>query len=151
MKIPAILSILLLGLATQTAAQQMGVRYMQAAQPLDIFGERIILEAVRDLDPNAKVHFHFDDKSMFQLNINDAVDEAELRSMIAAGGVALRAETPVIERRQPRNTTAEGKPLYIVTGDAQADRARYEQAVQEWNINFPQDRIELPIPAHEDQ
>lgn len=128
-------------------AQESGIRYIQAAAPLDIMALRSIDEVIRDLDPNAKYLHHFDDKSILQLEINHSVSDAELRSAITNAGVLLLPNTPVIEKQQPVYTTSDGKPLYVLTGDEAADRARYVQAVEEWNAQNPQDQLAMPLPA----
>ena len=145
------LSITLLLGGTLAMAQEQAVRYVQADAPIEMLELRAIHEAVLDLDPYAVVHQHFDDRSILQININPEVSEAEVRQAVVASGTSLRAETPVIVPQEPVYTRPDGRPLYVVTGEGTADRERYRQAVEEWNNNNPDDRIEMPLPAANDQ
>ena len=141
---------LVLGI-TLAFAQGPVVRYVQADAPIELLELRAITEAMTDLDPNARVHQHFNDQSILQININPQVSEAEMRQAVVASGTSLRAETPVITPQQPVYTRPDGRPLYVVTGEGTADRERYRQAVEEWNNNNPNDRNEMPLPAANDQ
>ncbi|MDQ3102163.1 MAG: hypothetical protein M3R08_12300 [Bacteroidota bacterium] len=132
-------------------AQESAIYFFQTEEPLDIIGQRNLTEAVIDMDPNAEIFFHFDDPRIFQVNANPTVGETEFRGSIAAKGIDLLAGTPEIPVQQPVNTTPQGKPLYVVTGDQESDRANYQQAVEQWNLNNPADRIEMPVPVGNDQ
>ena len=141
---------LVLGI-TLAIAQGPVVRYVQADAPIELLELRAIHEAILDLDPHAKVYHHFTDKSIVQININPSVSEAEVRQAVVATGTSLRDGTPVITPQEPVYTRPDGRPLYVVTGDGTADRERYRQAVENWNNNNPNDRIEMPLPAANDQ
>ncbi len=132
-------------------AQGRAVHYFEAEQPLDVMAQRSMNEAVLDMDPNAEVLFHFDDQSLVQINANPSVSATELREVILAQGIALREGTPVVPVQPQVNTTPEGRPFYVVSGDDAADRANYQQAVEQWNAANPADRIEIPLSVGDDQ
>ncbi len=136
--------LLLLCGSLASMAQQRVVHYIQAEAPIDIIGQRHMTEAVRDVDPNAELFFHFDDLSIVQINASPIVPIGEIKSSIATYGIALREAAPVITPQPQVNTTPDGRPLYVLTGNEAADRAAYQQAVETWNANNPNDRIEMP-------
>ncbi len=144
----AFLFLLLLS-AVSTYAQQ-NTFHFAANGPLNDVAVRSLIEAVRDVDPNGSVLHHFDDRSLVRIDVLHTVTEGELRESIGRYGIGLLAGTPDIPRDVPVHTTATGRPLYVVTGDASADRARYEQAVLEWNHNNPHDKIHLPLRVNGD-
>lgn len=122
-------------------AQSQVFRWFQTDAAIDLTTMREVMEAVNDLDPNSTVFFS-DDRTQVQVKISPQVDVAEIRSTIVGKGVALRPGdgTPP----PPVSTAPDGSPLYLVTGDATADRARYEAAVAEWNAANPERALELP-------
>ncbi len=141
---------LLFGGALQLIAQDTAIRYLQTEAPLDMMGLRTLHEVVHNIDPNGVVYDHFDDPTIIQFNVNPQITEQDLRDAIAQHGISLRAEVPVIVPQQPVYTTPDGRPLFVLTGDEPADRARYENAVTEWNAAHPDDQIVLPLRS-EDQ
>ncbi len=140
---------LLLG-ALGASAQAPVQHVFEADPPLDMLTIRPVIELVKDLDPNGKVLWS-DDMTILKIRIHPSVIEGELRQAITSKGVALREGTPTLAGEEPVYTTPEGRPLYVLTGDEAADRARYEQAVQQWNQNNPNDPISLPVQVRDDR
>jgi hypothetical protein len=150
MKNRLILPMFLLLAALAGHAQDGGVRYLQIEAPLDMMSFRALHEAVNNLDPNGVVYDHFDDRTIIQFNIDPSVNDMELRQAIAQAGITVLPGTPVVVRQEPVYVSPDGRPLYVVTGDAAADRARYQQAIEQWNLSHPNDQLQMPLHG-EDQ
>ena len=141
------LIVLLLG-ALGTSAQAPMQHVYEADPPLDMLTIRPVIETVKDLDPNGKVLWS-DDMTILKIRVNPSISENELRQAITSKGVALREGTPALAGEAPVYTTPEGRPLYVLTGDEATARARYEQAVQQWNQTTPNDPISLPVQVRD--
>ena len=118
--------------------------YFEATEAYDRAQLKFVIQAVVDLDPNANV---YQDDGLRLLHVRSNVSEQELRSAITGAGMALLEGTPNVGAASNGPTaTADGKPLFVITGDPAADQARYAAAVELWNAQHADDRIEiLPI------
>jgi hypothetical protein len=140
-----LLIILLMG--TLGWAQEPVTHFFEADQPMEEVSIRPVIEAMNNLDPYARVQYFSDDFSIFKVTVNPSVSETEVRQAIAQAGVQVKAGTPEIQFQEPVYTTPDGRPLYVVTDNPEEDRQRYQQAIQEWNMNNPNDQITMPMPA----
>lgn len=130
---------LITGLAAQNTTPD---RYFEAEAPLDMVSLRYVYVALNDLDPHADI-FHSDDMRIVHVKANAQVGDDEIRAAFATAGVALKAgrwEPPTLDMLQ---TAPDGSPIHVLTNDAAADRARYQQAVEQWNAANPGAPIEI--------
>ncbi|MFN3875599.1 MAG: hypothetical protein ACK4L7_06775 [Flavobacteriales bacterium] len=141
-------TLLAAALATMCAgshAQQAGFLFFEAAQPVSPQGIKLLHEALSGVDPLAEL-FHSDDRTILQLKSAALQPEAIYRAVIEANGVALRTGLRTAEELGIYNAPA--VPVYVATGDAAADGARYRAAVELWNAQHPEQPLS-PIPVHE--
>lgn len=122
--------------------------FYQASEPFDRAQLKDVMIAVADLDPAAMV-FHSDDMTILQVKMTGAVTEDQLRSAISNSGLQILPGTPDLVSRYGNNTPE--VPVYIPTGDAQADHARYVQAVNTWNQTNPNRQLPQPLPYADEQ
>lgn len=125
---------LLLG-ALYTSAQTAGDRFYRTTAEIDRTALKFVIEAVTDLDPNARV-LHSDDYRILNIKANASVSDAEVRAAIAAAGVSVDPGTPDMSSYLPA-PSADTPPLYRVTGNELQDRARYREAAEAWNQAHP--------------
>lgn len=123
-----------------------GRHYFQASQVFDLGELKASIQAVVDLDPTANV-FASDDMRVLQVNSSQLSDQ-EIRAAITAAGLTLLPGTPDLTALYG---PAPDVPMYIDTGDPQADHARYVQDVNEWNLNNPNDQQPQPLPYVDEQ
>ena len=116
--------------------------FFQATDAFDHSQYKHAIQAVMDFDPTAKV-FASDDMRVLQIVHNANVTNDQLRSLITDTGLQLRAGSPDLEALCG---PAPDVPVYIATGDAAADHARYVDAVNEWNAAHPDQQMPLPLP-----
>ncbi len=141
------LALLLIAAATMRAsAQDTGRHYFQAGQVFELSELKAATQAVIDLDPMANV-FSSDDLRVIQVN-SAQLSEAEIRSAITGTGLTLLPGTPDLTALYGPAPTV---PMYIDTGDPQADHARYVQDVEEWNLNNPDNQQPQPLPYVDEQ
>lgn len=143
LRIPAF--ILTLGLACGAHAQQAGFLYFEAQQPITQQQLKLLMEGIQTLDATAEV-FHSDDYRIVQVKSANLQPEAIYRAFLETRGVALRPGTRTPEELGINNRPA--VPVYVATGDAAADRARYRAAVEQWNALHP-DQPYSVNPVHE--
>lgn len=137
-------SLLLMGgafVGILAAQQNTPHRFFEAEQPLDMGALRQVFIALNDLDPAVNV-FHSDDLRILQIEANPQVSDTELRTAIAGTGVLLKAGLYQPPAQPLVQTAADGSPIMVLTGDLEADRARYQQAVQDWNTSNPEAPIQ---------
>jgi hypothetical protein len=136
------LLILLFGLLGAPLAAQVQHHYFATDGPFGAAQLKFAIQAVNDVDPTADV-FADEERGLLHVRSTGGSTPDELRAALVTSGLALLPGHPVIGG-SPRTTDMDGKPLYILTGDEAGDRARYEQAVFEWNLAHPEDPITLP-------
>lgn len=141
---------LLLAAAFATAgagsfAQGPGFLFFEAAQPVPPQGIKLLHEAIAGVDPLVEL-FHSDDRTILQLKSAALQPEGIYRAAIEAKGIALRPGLRSADELGINNQPA--VPVYVATGDAAADRARYRAAVELWNAQHP-DQPLSPTPVHE--
>ncbi|MBX2981015.1 MAG: hypothetical protein KF905_17130 [Flavobacteriales bacterium] len=136
--------LMMLFIAPASWAMAQSNHYFEAAEAYDRAQLKFVIQAVVDIDPNANV---YQDDGMRLLHVRSNVSEAELRGAIAGAGLALLDGTPNVGTANNGPTaTADGKPLFVITGDPAGDQARYAAAVQLWNAQHADEPIEiLPI------
>jgi hypothetical protein len=143
MSLRTILPALALFATTIGMAQSGDALYFQAASPMDASNLKFVIQAMVDIDPMATVGYS-DDMTIIQVRRNPSVSEAQVREAIASAGVTL--QPGLID---PASLTPapdpNAEPVFIVTGDTEADQARYRSAVEVWNSNHPEAPIAAPV------
>jgi hypothetical protein len=130
-----------LGCAVSSANAQQHT-FFQATETFDHSQFKHAIQAVVDLDPMAKV-FASDDMRVLQIVHNGSITPDQLRSLITSTGLQLQPGTPDLNALYG---TAPNVPMYVPTGDAAADHARYVDAVNEWNAAHPDQQMPQPLP-----
>lgn len=118
--------------------------FFGSVTPVDRSSYKHIIEAVKNVDPTAEV-FHSDDMTILQVRSTSNMGEAFYRSAIETTGVQLLPGTRTAEELGLNHVDPNGPPVFVVTGDAAADKARYEAAVAQWNIAHPDQPIGTAI------
>jgi hypothetical protein len=143
MSLRTILPALALFATTIGMAQSSDALYFQATAPMDASNLKFVIQAMVDIDPMATVG-HSDDMTIIQVRRNPSVSEAQVREAIASAGVSL--QPGLID---PASLTPapdpNAMPVFIVTGDTEADQARYRAAVELWNTNHPEAPLSTPV------
>jgi hypothetical protein len=133
-------------LATFTAlAQTPSYVFYRTEAPIDRADLKQIIGQVTDVDPMAEV-FHSDDYTVIQVKLG-SVSEPMIRAAITQAGVALRPGTVDAATLQP--APQDGPPVFLVTDDPAADRARYQAAMEAWNAAHPEAPVTAPIHLNE--
>ncbi|MFZ1692583.1 MAG: hypothetical protein WAT74_05210 [Flavobacteriales bacterium] len=139
------LAIALLTVLVSARAQQSPFLFFEAAQPVSQQSLKLLHEAIAGVDPQAQL-FHNDDLTILQLKSAALQPEAIYRATIEANGVALRPGLRTAD--ELGINTVPAVPVFVATGDAAGDRARYRAAVELWNAQHP-DELLSPTPVHE--
>lgn len=104
-----------------------------------------LTESLMQLDASAEL-FHSDDLRILQLKSSNMQAEGIYRAFFESKGIQLRAGTRTAE--ELGLNIAPAVPVYVSTGDEQADMARYRAAVDQWNAVHPQQPISS-TPVHQ--
>ncbi|MCB9183958.1 MAG: hypothetical protein H6591_08565 [Flavobacteriales bacterium] len=144
MLIRTLFSAVLLAPALFAAAQAPGYLFFQAEAPLTNVQHKQVIESVTSLDPYAQV-FHSDDMTIVQVKSSALLDQASYRGAIQSTGVAL---APGLRNPEELGIGAlPAVPVFVSTGDDEADMARYRTAVEDWNASHPDQPLST-IPVH---
>ena len=135
---------LLMALAVGTWAQSGSFVYFESPAPMTLLDVREAMQAVADAAPGSEV-FHSDDLTILQVRTTASTNEAALRAAITGAGIQLLPNTPGLQAALGGEAPADARPVYVLTGDAAGDRARYAEAVAAWNAAHPDDTITLPL------
>jgi hypothetical protein len=127
---------------TVTMAQQAELLHLRTQQPMSESNLKFVIQSVVDIDPMAKVTWS-DDLTIIQVRCNPSVSVEQVRAAINGAGVALQPGLVDPATLFPAPGTTE--PVYIVTGDEAADKARYRAAVEAWNALHPEAPIGEPV------
>lgn len=114
--------------------------FFGSVSPVDRSTYKHVIEAVQNVDPTAEV-FHSDDMTILQVRSTSGMGEGFYRSAIENAGIALLPGTRTPEELGLTQVNPNAPPVFVVTGDDAADRARYEAAVQQWNLAHPEQTI----------
>lgn len=116
-------------------AQSPDGRYYRTTAEIDRTALKFVIQAIVDLDPNAKV-FHSDDLRIIHVKANPSVSDTELRAAMASAGVPTEPGEPDMRAYLPE-PTADTPPIYVVTGNETEDLARYRAFAEVWNVAHP--------------
>lgn len=135
-------------LATVCVSAQTAVfHYFQATQAVDPGLHKQLIEEVSNVDPSA-VLGHSDDWTVLQVKSTTGLIADVYRTAIERTGITLAAGTPDLEALGLAPAAdPNAPPLYMVTGDANADLARYQNAVDQWNLEHPDQQMSR-TPVH---
>lgn len=139
-------SLAVFALASIAFAQSPGFSFYRAATPVDRSQLKLIIQAVKDVDPSADV-FHSDDMTILQIRHQGALTEQVYRHAIEQAGIGLLAGSPTAEELGLNQVPVGGPPVYAATGDDAADQARYAAAVEQWNVAHPDQQLST-TPVH---
>lgn len=118
--------------------------FFEATEPLSPQQFKLVVEAVEAADPQAGV-FRSDDYGILQIKTSGLLTESDYRQTVADLGITLRPGLRSAEElgigRVP------DVPVFVATGDDEADLARYRDAVDAWNNAHP-DQLLSPVPVH---
>lgn len=128
-----------------TCAQTPDGRFFRTSAEIDRAALKHVIQAIGDLDPNAKV-LHSDDLRILHVRANPSVTDAELRAAMSAAGVPVDQGTPDLRAYLPE-PSADTPPIYVVSGNETDDLARYRSAAEAWNQAHP-DRPVAVDPIH---
>lgn len=131
--------------AGAVSAQSAPFYFYQAEEAINRSQLKLMISAVMDVDPQADV-FHSDDMTIIQVKAASNLPAETYREALVNAGVRLRAGMLSPEQVHAANAV-EAPPIFIATGDAAGDLARYQQAVQAWNANHPDNQLS-PTPVH---
>lgn len=135
---------MLIAPALQLAAQAPGHLFFQTQAPFTSAQHKAIIESVVGVDPNAEV-FHSDDMMIVQVKSSALLDEASYRAAIQSVGVPLAPGLRTAEELGVGAVPA--VPVFVATGDDDADLERYRIAVENWNAIHPEQQLS-PVPVH---
>ena len=139
--------IALLATASLASAQTPQYLFFQAETAIDRSQFKFIIEEMMNTDPTAEI-FHSDDMTVFQVKVSSGANEAVYRDAIQRTGVNLRAGTPDLVALGLTPAVVDGPPVFMVTNDPEADRARYQAAVELWNEAHPSEPMNA-VPLHD--
>lgn len=120
--------------------QTAGISYYQTSSTFDRTELKFMISALQDMDPSAMV-FPSDDMRVIQ--VNSSLNDQEIRSALVSSGVSLEPGVPDLEALYG---PAPNVPVYVPTGDPQADHARYVSDVDQWNQQHPEQALPPPLP-----
>lgn len=126
-------------------AQGPSFLFFETVNPASAGQLKQLTESLMQLDATAEL-FHSDDYRILQLKSSNMQAEGLYRAFFESKGIQLRAGTPTAEELGLNARPA--VPVYIATGDEQADQARYRAAVDQWNAVHPQQQISS-TPVHQ--
>ena len=138
LRYPAVIVLTMLTLLVRSQAPSF--IFFGTVSPVDRSLYKHVIEAVKDVDPTAEV-FHSDDMTILQVRSTSNLGEGFYRSAIETTGVSLLPGTRTPEELGSTQVNPNTPPVFLVTGDDAADRARYEAAVQQWNLAHPDQPI----------
>lgn len=141
---PFLLSAFLLSLCG-AMAQGPAFIYFETLSPVAPGQLKRLTETLVSVDAGAEL-FHSDDYRILQLKSSSLQAEGIYRAFLEANGIQLKAGTRTAE--DLGLNAAPTVPVYISTGDEQADMARYRAAVDQWNTVHPQQPISA-MPVHQ--
>ena len=136
-----------LATASFASAQTPQHLFFQAETAIDRSQFKFIIEEMLSTDPTAEV-FHSDDLTVLQVKSTSGLGEATYREAIQRTGVSLRAGTPDLVALGLTPVVPEGPPVFMVTNDPAADRARYQTDVARWNETHPNEPMNA-TPLHD--
>lgn len=137
-----------LATGASVVAQAPVFHYFQATQAVDPGLYKQLIEEVSNIDPSAVVG-HSDDWTVLQVKSTTGLIESAYRTAIEQTGIMLAAGTPDLEALGlVPATDPNAPPVYLVTGDANADLARYQNAVDQWNAAHPEQQMSR-TPVHQ--
>ena len=117
------------------------ISYYQTSSVFDRTQLKFMISALQDLDPGAEV-FPSDDMRVIQVNSTN-LDEQQIRGALVSTGVSLEPGVPDLEALYGAPPAV---PVYVPTGDPQADHARYVAEVEQWNQDHPEQQLPQPLP-----
>lgn len=135
---------MLIAPALHLAAQSPGHLFFQAEAPFTNAQHKAIIESVLGVDPNAEV-FRSDDMTIVQVKSSALLDQASYRAAIQSAGVPLAPGMRTAEELGVGAVPA--VPVFVATGDDDADMERYRSAVEAWNAIHPEQLLS-PVPVH---
>ncbi len=128
-----------------TQAQSPAFLFFETVNPASAGQLKQLTESLTQLDATAEL-FHSDDFRILQLKSSALQPEGIYRAFFESKGIQLRAGTRTAEELGLNAVPA--VPVYVSTGDEQADQARYRAAVDQWNAVHPQQPISS-TPVHQ--
>jgi len=144
MKRPFLLAALLLSMSG-AMAQSPAFIFFETVNPATPGQLKRLTEALVAVDAGAEL-FHSDDYRILQLKSSSVQAEGIYRAFFESNGIQLKAGTRTAEDLGLNASPA--VPVYIATGDEQADMARYRAAVDQWNAVHPEQQISA-TPIHQ--
>lgn len=128
-----------------TMAQGPTFLFFETVNPADPGQLKRLTEALTQVDANAEL-FHSDDYRIMQVKSNNMQPEGTYRAFLESNGIQLMPGTRTAE--DLGLNAAPAVPVFVPTGDEQADQARYRAAVDQWNAVHPQQPISA-TPVHQ--
>ncbi len=138
--------VLLLGTVAAAHAQSSGSIYFECEPAMAPSQYKMAIEQVMAVDPNAAV-LYSDDMTIVQIRTAANTSEQAFRDALTQAGITLKPGTRTAEDLGLNAVDPNRPPVYVVTGDAGADDARYRQAVETWNATHPTEQYSTS-PIH---
>ncbi|HMC96797.1 MAG TPA: hypothetical protein VKG92_04050 [Flavobacteriales bacterium] len=128
-------------------AQAPVLHYFQSEGPFDASAYKHAIEEVVNIDPTALVG-HSDDMTVLQVTSTSGLIESAYRTAIGQAGITLRTGSPDLAALGLLPTTdPDTPPVFVVSNDPTADLARYQTAVDQWNLAHPEQPMDR-TPLH---
>lgn len=138
----------LLATGASVVAQAPVFHYFQASQAVDPGLYKQLIEEVSNVDPTAVVG-HSDDWTILQVKSTSGLIADAYRTAIGQTGITLAPGTPDLEALGLAPAPApDAPPVFMVTGEPDADLIRYQSAVDQWNQAHP-DQPMSRTPVHQ--